>query len=499
MNVIVVSFVSLCVLIWLGHMLRMRISLLQKLYLPSSVIAGLLGLIVIQIILYVAQPPMPQRITDKAPPNDWQAWQVGAPAPQSFPGRAPESGWPSATTFLVLCTSGWGKLPGFLINIVFACLFLGMVIPNLKTVWRRAGPQLAYGQIVAWGQYVVGIGLFLTVITYTNPELPAMFAGILPVGFEGGHGTAAGMAQTFATEGWAAGKDYALASATFGILGAVIVGMALVNWAQRKGYVVRQRSPQDFPEDDTIGVISVDRRPEAGKLTVSSSAIESLTLHLAIVGLAVGIGWAMKQGLLFLGQASQSQSVMKMMDSFPLFPLCMIGGLIVQVIHQKYDRHKLIDSGLMRRIQNIALDFLVVAAIATINVKVIQAGLVPLLVLVAAGILWNVFCVVGLARRLLPDAWFERSIAEMGQSMGVTATGLMLLRVVDPDYESPAADAFAYKQILHEPFMGGGLWTGAAIPLIALWGGWPVFAIALGAVVLWLVFAMATGMTRRSS
>jgi ESS family glutamate:Na+ symporter len=305
------------------------------------------------------------------------------------------------------------------------------------------------------------------------------------------------MTQTFAEEGWAAGKDYALTSATFGILGAVIVGMALVNWAQRKGYVVRRRSPQDFPEDDTIGVIPIERRPEAGKLTVSSSAIESLTLHLAIVGLAVGIGWAIKQGLLAIGQASESQSVMKMMTSFPLFPLCMIGGLILQVIHQKYDRHQLIDSGLMKRIQNISLDFLVVAAIATINVKVIQAGLVPLLILVAAGILWNVFCVVGLARRMLPDAWFERSIAEMGQSMGVTATGLMLLRVVDPEYESPAADAFAYKQILHEPFMGGGLWTGAAIPLIALWGGWPVFGIAAGAVVLWVVFAIVSGVTRK--
>ena len=499
MNVIVISFFSLCVLVWLGHVLRMKISLLHKLYLPSSVIAGLLGLIVIQIILQTIQPPMPQQMTDEAPPDDWQAWQVGAPVPKSFPGGAPEGGWPVATTFLVACTSGWGKLPGFLINIVFACLFLGMVIPKLKTVWQRAGPQLAYGQIVAWGQYVVGIGLFLVVITYVNPKLPDMFAGILPVGFEGGHGTAAGMEQTFVEEGWAAGKDYALASATFGILGAVIVGMALVNWAQRKGYVVRRRSPEDFPEDDTIGVIPVERRPEAGKLTVSSSAIESLTLHLAIVGLAIGIGWAMKQGLLEIGQVSTNESVMKMMKSFPLFPLCMIGGLIIQVIHQKYDRHKLIDSGLMRRIQNIALDFLVVAAIATINVKVIQAGLVPLLILVAAGILWNVFCVVGLARRMLPDAWFERSIAEMGQSMGVTATGLMLLRVVDPDYKSPAADAFAYKQILHEPFMGGGLWTGAAIPLIALWGGWPVFGIAVGAVVLWVIFAKATGITRKTA
>ena len=71
--------------------------------------------------------------------------------------------------------------------------------------------------------------------------------------------------------------------------------------------------------------------------------------------------------------------------------------------------------------------------------------------------------------------------------MGVTATGLLLLRVVDPEYKSPAADAFACKQVLHEPFMGGGLWTSAAIPLLVLWGGWPVFGIACGAMAFWLL------------
>jgi ESS family glutamate:Na+ symporter len=131
----------------------------------------------------------------------------------------------------------------------------------------------------------------------------------------------------------------------------------------------------------------------------------------------------------------------------------------------------------------------VIAAIATIRIEAIADGLVPFAILVVGGIAWNVFCVMFLARRLLPDAWFERSIAEMGQSMGVTATGLLLLRVVDPDYKSPAADAFAYKQILHEPFMGGGLWTSAAIPLLALWGGWRVFAIAAVVVAIWLVVA----------
>ena len=69
--------------------------------------------------------------------------------------------------------------------------------------------------------------------------------------------------------------------------------------------------------------------------------------------------------------------------------------------------------------------------------------------------------------------------------MGVTATGLLLLRTVDPDCKTEAASAFASKQLLHEPFMGGGLWTGLAIPLLALWGGWPVLGISIGVMFLW--------------
>lgn len=158
----------------------------------------------------------------------------------------------------------------------------------------------------------------------------------------------------------------------------------------------------------------------------------------------------------------------------------------MQLWEDRFDPHHLIDPGLMKRIQNAALDFLVVAAIATIRLDVVLAGIVPLLILIAAGILWNVLCLTILARRVFRTAWFERAIAEMEQSMGVTATGLLLLRVVDPDYKTEAADAFACKQILHEPFMGGGLWTGMAIPLMATVGLVPVFGIATAALLIWL-------------
>lgn len=416
-------------------------------FLPSCVIGGLCGLAIIQTAQLIHHPL----------PGTW--------------------------------TAEWSALPGFLINIVFACLFLGVVIPGLKTVWKRSASQLAYGQIVAWGQYVVGIGMVAFLL---GPifKLPALFAGILPVGFEGGHGTAAGMGPVFEQLGWAAGKDFALASATCGILSAIIIGIILINWAVRKGYTATHIKPVHLTSIDGVNTIPEAQRPIAGRLTVSSMAIDTLSLHIVIVAAAVGIGYLLKQGLIRTESLVPALEQHHLLSSFPLFPLCMIGGILIQLLIAKCDKSHIVDEGIMKRIQNTALDFLVVAAIATIKLQIVLSGIVPMLILVVCGIGWNIFCITILARRILPDAWFERSIAEMGQSMGVTATGLLLLRVADPEYRTPAAEAFGYKQLLHEPFMGGGLWTGMAIPLIAGVGMIPVFVISLVAIICWMIIAL---------
>jgi ESS family glutamate:Na+ symporter len=457
------AFAVLSGLLIVGYVLRVKVKLLRRLYLPSCVVAGLVGLALLQGVDALA----------------------AAMGPESFAGRIDDALQDSAAT--------WGQLPGLLINVVFACLFLGVQIPKASVIARRAGRQLAYGQIVAWGQYVTAIGLWLLVLGRLAPDLPSMFACILPIGFEGGHGTAAGMEPTFAHYNWPQGKDYALTSATFGILSAIVFGMALVNWAMRKGHVVNSQgsaapphSPADIPEDDSIGVIPMDRRPVAGRLAVRSDIVEAFSLHIAAVGIAVGLGYLAKQGLVLIEDAVPYLAKHKLLSGIPTFPLCLFGGLAIQLLVSRFDPHDHIDSGLIRRIQNASLDFLVVAAIATIRATVVLKGLVPLLLLVAVGIAWNVLCVMVLAPRVFHDAWFERSIAELGQSMGVTATGLLLLRVVDPDYKTPAADAFACKQLVHEPFMGGGLWTALAVPLVAIYGPLTVFLIASSVVVVWL-------------
>lgn len=443
----VLSFCMLCLLLAAGKLLRVKVKLFQWLYLPSSVIGGILGLTILQ---------------------------AG--------GDIIPAAW----------TAGWNALPGLLINVVFATLFLGVFVPPLKTIWSRSAPQLAYGQIVAWGQYVVGLGLVLLVLRPLFGT-PGLFGVIVPVGFEGGHGTAGGLAPVFSELGWNEGKDYALASATVGIVSAIVAGMALINWAARRGFVTRYEKTLDRKEEDLTGFYPPQSCPSAGRQTVSPSSVDALALHLAIVGIAILVGVLIKNSLAFVETGMQARfgspdaDAFEVMRAFPLFPLCMIGGLAVQATLQKCARVSPVDHGLMQRIGGTALDFLVVAAISKIRLEVIAEGFLPFALIMAAAVAWNVFCVMWLARRLLPNCWFERAIAEMGQSMGVTATGLLLLRAVDPEGDTDAPSAFGYKQLLHEPFMGGGLWTTSAVLLVAHHGPWPIFAVSVGAILAWLL------------
>jgi ESS family glutamate:Na+ symporter len=63
------------------------------------------------------------------------------------------------------------------------------------------------------------------------------------------------------------------------------------------------------------------------------------------------------------------------------------------------------------------------------------------------------------------DRWMELGLINYGMSTGTTATGLLLLRMVDTDLESGAAQDYALAAPLSAPLIGGGLLT-LMMPLV---------------------------------
>jgi ESS family glutamate:Na+ symporter len=81
---------------------------------------------------------------------------------------------------------------------------------------------------------VVGLLLAITVLTPIF-KLDPIAGALIEIAFEGGHGTAAGMAQTLTNLGFEAGPDLALGLATVGIVTGVLAGVLLANWGSQKG------------------------------------------------------------------------------------------------------------------------------------------------------------------------------------------------------------------------------------------------------------------------
>jgi ESS family glutamate:Na+ symporter len=171
----------------------------------------------------------------------------------------------------------------------------------------------------------------------------------------------------------------------------------------------------------------------------------------------------------------------------------MIGGIIIQFIALRTGLAHYFDRRTFDRILGLALDFLVVSAISSIKLDVFLAYFWPFSILMLVGLVWVISCTWLIAPRMLPDAWFERSITEYGMQTGVTALGLLLLRVADPHFETPAARSFGFKQILYEPMLGGGFITAAAPLLIVSFGVLPAFAVATASIAVAIGVAFLNG------
>jgi ESS family glutamate:Na+ symporter len=367
----------------------------------------------------------------------------------------------------------WSAMPGVLVTLVFAPLLMGKAPPKLKDAVGAAAPHVFYSyfsSMVVIGVPALVCAALLEPVFGVNP----MFSTIMEISWPGGHGTAGGMIGVFEDLGWADGGDLAIGSATFGLLFGIFGGMVLINIAARRGKLSRRSgagvpSGSDILSEEQAEVHSVGR--------IHKSSIDNLAFHAALLSAAIVIGWIL-QYLIAL-----------VIDGVPLFPLAMIGGLLVQLVVARTPFAPAVDARTLGVIQGFALDLLVVSAVASVSVPVILTYFAPLLILtvitaaVSVAIFWYV------SPRIFREDWFEHGIINFGSMTAVMSIGLVLLRTVDPDSRTDAFRAYGLRAPFASPFVGGGLVT-ALLPALALSMGNLLFGLAALGVALLLWVAM---------
>lgn len=455
-----IAIILTAILLLAGMTLRLAIPLFQWLYIPASVIAGFLGLLLVQ----VSAAGDPDNAIDAL---------VGSSAEH------------------------WKSWPGWLIAVVFAGMLLERQPKSLGSSLRRAGREGLMVWIIVLGQTAMGL-LATWWLIQPAYDVPDAFGMLIETGFAGGHGTAAAMGQVFASEaiGLKSGRDLGVMMATIGLVYGIITGVFWINVGVRRGWTQRT---------NVASGDSADSQTPMGVAVVRSDVIDPLLVQCIWLAVAFGIGLLLQWSVDLFATWISPSAVMEatgdqdpldqrtgfaaVVGSFPLFIYTLFGGLITRQTLRRLGLAQLIDPTTIGRITSSAMDVLVVAAIASLNLTAVaqQAGPIAILVVIAA--IWTAICLLILSPRILPpDHWFELGLINYGMSTGTTATGFVLLRMIDPDLDSGAAEDYALAAPMSSPFVGGGMFT-IGIPLLVL-GSFPLGAVVAALVCIVIVLTL---------
>ena len=222
----------------------------------------------------------------------------------------------------------------------------------------------------------------------------------------------------------------------------------------------------------------------SASLTPPALTPQRFAVNVALTGSAVLIGVLLLEALRRLA-AWQGGLLAMVVEAFPVFPLALLGSLLVRLVLERTGRTDLVLPKLQGRIGTLSADLLITAATACLDLSLLARDWLPLTVLAVVGLLWNLAVILLLAPRILPASWFERGLVEFGQATGVAASGLLLLNMVDPEDRKGSLTPFSIKQLILQPFLAGGVITVVA-PLAVDGWGLPLWsAVCLGLVILW--------------
>ncbi|MFP4010343.1 MAG: sodium:glutamate symporter [Spirochaetaceae bacterium] len=389
-------------------------------------------------------------------------------------------------------SAGLGQLAYHLLSISFIAMSLRTGRPT-KTV---GGSRLFATVVIILSQFAIQVlaGLLLTFffISTIYPDLYEPFGYLLPLGFAQGPGQAFAIGDSWTGVGITGAGSVGLTFAAIGFILATFGGVFLINLGIHRGWISRSELTALSESRVRTGIYPRgSERPVGAVMTTETEAIDSMTLNAGLVLVAYFgtylflsfITWALS----LVGPLGEELAVNLWGISFIFAALV---GLAVKHLALAVRVEHVIDTRTMNRISGLSVDIMVTAAIGAISLVEISRFYIPIAVVSLVGALLTFVTVPWIASRVFRDHKFHRMLLIFGVSTGTLSTGLALLRVIDPDFETPVASDYTYAAgitfVFAIPFI-----LSISLPVRAYVTGNPLFfwlAVGVGAVYLLFVF-----------
>lgn len=392
------AFGTLSIMLLMGVLLRAKVNFFQRFLIPSCLIGGVMGLILLN------------------------------------------------TRLINLPASHMETFAYHFFNISFISVGLTddgnrTTASNPKKGLLKGSLWMALTQSVVFPLQAIIGGVFMSIFGFFGLKLFPTFGFFAPLGFNEGPGQALSFGKVWEGIGFENAATIGVTFATIGFFFAFFVGVPLVNWGIRKGLAAH--TLKELPRDFITGIIDKKHEPHsAGMLTMHSANIDTLAFHAALVGLVYVATYAFVRAL---GSLFAPDVASMLWGFFFFFGLIFAFG--VRWLMKKAGANYLIDKGIQRRITGWSIDFLIVSTVMAIQLQIVWKYAVPILsISLTCGVLTTAV-VVFLGRRLW-DYNLERTVAIYGTVTGTVSCGLLLLRIADPEFKSPAVIEVAVMNVI---------------------------------------------------
>ena len=388
----ILQLAILCAMLLLAQILRRKLPVVRRSLMPTAVLAGFLTLALRYIGILPIQREMLEIITYHALGLGFVALALRVPEPLSDEDKQ--------------------NLTGLKSGALIASCYVSQAIVGL----------------------IISLGLAFTF-------MPGLFKAsglLLPMGYGQGPGQANNIGSSYQALGFAGGQSYGLAIAACGFLVACIAGVIYLNYLQRKGLIERGGA------GDVSDIVPLSTFQQDNELPIAES-VDRFSINIALVLVVYGATYLASLGLTSLaGDGGLGNTVSSLVWGFNF----LIGALLAiltrniikglrraNLMHRQYQNNYLLS-----RASGAAFDVMIIAGIAAIDFNDLTGLWVPFILTAVAGGLWTFFYLRWICRRIYPNYYYAGFFSMFGMMTGTISSGVLLLREVDSELKTPAAN-----------------------------------------------------------
>ncbi|MBQ3082037.1 MAG: hypothetical protein IJC49_06255 [Clostridia bacterium] len=327
--------------------------------------------------------------------------------------------------------------------LTYHCLALGFIASTFKPskgkLTKKRTTEIFNTGVTTVATYllqgVLGLAISIAAAYIINGFFPA--AGmLLPFGYGQGTGQALNYGGIYENEfGFIGGKSFGLTIAALGFISASLGGVLHLNILKKRGKIKLGEIKEAVIKSEDI---------HSDKEIPMQESIDKFTIQVALIAVAYFLAYLMMYGL-----SSLLPNMKSVIYGFN-FLLGVLAATVVKLVMNGLKKIRVIDKEytntfLMTRASNFFFDLMVVAGIAAIRFGALKNYWGIIIIMGVLGLVSTYFYNYVIAKKLFPEYAEEQFLTMYGMLTGTASTGIILLREIDGEFATPASDNMVYQ------------------------------------------------------